>query len=235
MFITYILLGVILIPGIIYAVSTQAKVQNTFKVYSDVASSKGLTARDACQKILQNAGIYDVKIQQIAGNLTDNYNPTNKTLSLSTSVCNSTSIAALGVAAHEAGHAIQHAQGYSYLKLRNGLAVISNVMSNMMLPLMIVAIILSALSYTSAGSIFAIIGCAFFGFSVIFSLVTLPVEFNASNRALENLVACGALDNTEVKGAKQVLSAAAQTYVASLVISILSFLRFLLAVLISRE
>lgn len=234
-FITYYLLGIILLPGIIYAIVTQNKVQSTFKTFSKVPAETGLTARDACEKILAQSGITDVEIVKISGNLTDNYNPTNKTLSLSDSVYNSTSIAAIGVAAHEAGHAIQHAQGYKFMKIRSGLITVSNIMSNMLLPLIIIGIILSALSYTSVGNIFVIGGCAFFGLSVIISLVTLPVEFDASKRALANLSASGVLLPNEVKGAKQVLSAAAQTYVASLIVSVLSFLRFLFAFLLIRE
>lgn len=234
-FITYYLLGIILIPGIIYAIVTQNKVQSTFKTFSEINSETGLTAKEACERILQQKGITDVSVVKTSGHLTDNYNPTNKTLSLSDSVYNSTSIASIGVAAHEAGHAIQHAEGYKFLKLRSGLIRVSNFMSNMLLPLIIIGIILSALAYTSIGSIFVIGGCVFFGVSVIISLVTLPVEFNASKRALACLTSSCVLSETETKGARQVLSAAAQTYVASLVVSILSFLRFILSILLTRE
>ena len=234
-FITYYLLGLILIPGLIYAIVTQNKVQSTFKTYSKVNASSGLTAHEACKRILNQAGIFDVEIKRVSGNLTDHYNPQDKTLALSDSVYNSTSIAALGVAAHEAGHAIQHAQGYAYLKLRNGIARVSNIMSNLLLPLVIIGLILSALAYTQIGNAFVIGGCVFFGMSVLFSLVTLPVEFNASKRALANLTSSCTLDTTEVKGAKAVLNAAAQTYVAALVVSVLSFLRFILAFLITRN
>ena len=233
--ITYYLLGIILLPGIIYATITQTRVQKTFNTFSKVHASTGLTAREACTRILNQAGIYDVQIKRVAGNLTDHYNPTDKTLALSDNVYDSTSIAALGVAAHEAGHAIQHAQGYKFLKVRSALAHISNFMSGMLLPLIIIGIILSALAYTSIGSYFVIGGCVFFGISVLFSLVTLPVEFDASKRALANLTASCTLDDTEVKGAKQVLSAAAQTYVAALVVSILSLLRFVLSFIIARQ
>lgn len=234
-YLTYILMGVILIPGIIYAIVVQTRVSNAFKTYNKVLSSKGITAQEACKKLLLNAGITDVTITRISGEMTDNYNPRTKVLSLSDSVYNSTSISALGVAAHEAGHAIQHAENYAPLKTRNVLATISGVCSKLLWPLIIVGIVLSAFSYLIAGEIFLWAGVIFFGLSVIFSLVTLPVEFNASKRALTNLVDGGVLDTTEVKGAKVVLDAAAQTYVAALIIAVLSLLRFLFAILASRS
>ena len=234
-YIVYYLLGIILLPGIIYSLIVQNKVNKAFKTYSKVNSSKGITTKEACETILRHAGVSGVKIQPIAGNLTDNYNTANKTLSLSEGVYNSTSIAALGVAAHEVGHAIQDAQGYGFLRLRKGLAVLSNVMSSMLWPLIIIGLVLSALAYTDIGSYFVIGGCIFFGLSVLVSLVTLPVEFDASKRALNALVSSNRLDSTEVKGAKIVLNAAAQTYVAGLVVSILGFLRFILSILIMRN
>lgn len=235
MFLTYYLMGVILIPGIIYAIVVQTRVLNAFNTYKKVLSSKGITAQDACKKLLLNAGVTDVTISRISGEMTDNYNPRTKVLSLSDSVYNSTSISALGVAAHEAGHAIQHAENYAPLKMRNALATLSGVFSKLLWPLIIIGIILSAFSYLVVGEVFLWAGVIFFGVSVIFSLITLPVEFNASKRALVNLVEGGVLDTTEVKGAKVVLNAAAQTYVAALVISILNLLRFLLAIFASRS
>lgn len=233
--ITYYLLGIILIPGIIYSLIVQNKVNRAFNTYSKVHSSKGITTRECCETILRHAGVSGVKIQPIAGNLTDNYNTANKTLSLSESVYNSTSIAALGVAAHEVGHAIQDAEGYGFLRLRKGLAILSNICSSMLWPLIIIGIILSCLAYTAIGSYFVIGGCIFFGLSVLVSLVTLPVEFDASKRALNALVSSNILDSSEVKGAKVVLNAAAQTYVAGLVVSILGFLRFLLSIVIANN
>lgn len=235
-YITYIILGVILLPGLIYAGVVQARVQTAFKTYARVHASTGITAEMACKRVLQQAGVYDVQIRKIAGELTDNYNPTNKTLSLSQSVYGSSSISALGVACHEAGHAIQHAEGYKYLRLRSGLATLSAIGNKLLLPLIIVGLVLMVLSYTSFGGIFVIGGCVIFGFSVIFSLVTLPVEFNASKRALAALQSACVLDGTEVKGAKVVLDAAAKTYVAGLIVSVLGFLRFILSIwLTSRE
>ena len=234
-YITYYLLGIILLPGIIYAIIVQTQVQTAFNTYKKVYSSSGLTAREACRNILQSAGINNVEITKIQGSLTDNYNPKTKTLSLSESVYDSTSISALGVAAHEAGHAIQDATGYAFLKVRSGLVVFSNICSTLLWPLMIIGIIFSALAYTSFGSGFIIGGCVVFGVAVLVSLVTLPVEFDASKRALAALVSSGSLDSTEVKGAKAVLNAAAKTYVAGLLVSILAFIRFLASILIFRS
>lgn len=234
-FLTYYLLGIILVPGIIYAIVVQNKVQHTFREFSEVPSNKEITAKEACEKILANAGIYDVKINHIQGDLTDNYSPRDKTLNLSDSVYNSTSIASIGVAAHEAGHAIQHAKGYKFIKIRSALITLSNICSALLWPLVIIGIIFSILAYTSIGSGFIIAGCVVFGLSVLVALVTLPVEFNASKRALACLTNGGILDSTEIQGAKKVLSAAAQTYVAALLVSILSFIRFLLAIIISNR
>ena len=230
-------MGIILLPGIICAVIVQSRVTNAFKTYSKVPSIKGITAQDACKMLLQNAGITDVEIIRIKGSLTDHYNPKTKTLGLSEGVYNSTSISALGIAAHEAGHAIQHAENYAPLKARKVFGTLSNICSNMLWPLIIIGIVVSAFSSsgTAFGDIFLWGGVVFFGISVIFSLATLPVEFNASKRALANLTDGGILDTTEVKGAKVVLNAAAQTYVAALVVSILSFLRFVLAIVVSRD
>jgi len=234
-YLTYYLMGIILIPGIIYAIIVQTKVNNAFTTYSKIQSIKGITAQDACKKILQNAGITDVEVVKTSGHLTDNYNPKTKVLSLSESVYNSTSISALGVAAHEAGHAVQHAENYAPLKMRNVLATLSTITSRLLWPLIIIGIILSAFSYLQLGEIFLWGGVIFFAISVIFSLITLPVEFNASKRAMSSLITTGVLDDTEVKGAQVVLNAAAKTYVAALIVSILSFLRFVLAVFISRN
>lgn len=234
-YLTYYLMGLILIPGIIYSIIVSSKVQSTFKTFSTVASKKGITAKEASRIILQNAGITDVEIKPTSGNLTDNYNPSNKTLNLSEPVYNSTSISALGVAAHEAGHAIQHAEGYAYLKVRSFLVVLNNIASSLLWPMVIIGIILSALAYTAVGNVFLWIGVGTFALSMIVSLVTLPVEFNASKRALTCLVNNGILDQTEVKASKLVLDAAAKTYVAGLVVSILALLRFVLAILVTRD
>lgn len=234
-YLTYYLLGILILPGLIYAAVVQSKVQNAFKTYSKVLSSKGITAQEAAKTMLRNAGISDVEIKHISGDLTDNYNPKNKTLNLSDNVYNSTSLSAIGVAAHEAGHAIQHAEGYAYLKMRTFFIVLNNICSSIMWPLVIIGIVLSCLSYTSIGDTFLWIGAGTFALALIVSLVTLPVEFNASKRAIKCLTEYNIVNEEEVNGSKIVLNAAAQTYVAALVVSILSFLRFVLAILISRN
>lgn len=226
----FYLLGIILLPGIILATWAQIKVSSTYKKYSEVIGYRGLTGADVAKEILTSEGILDVEVLGVGGSeLSDHYNSKTKKINLSQSVYAGTSIAALGVAAHEAGHAIQDAKGYKPLKLRSALAKASTITSSLLWPLVIMGIIFN-FAYVGGlwGQIFLWAGCAFFGISVIFSLITLPVEYNASNRALKLLVATGCVDDMEVQGAKQVLNAAALTYVAALIVSILSLLRFVL-------
>ena len=225
----YYILGIILLPGIIYASIVQNQVNSAFETYKNLHSARGITAKEACETVLSSAGIKNVQVKAIKGHLTDNYNPTNKTVNLSESVLNSTSISALGVALHEVGHAIQHAEGYKPLKIRNALITVNNFLSSMMWPLIIAGIILSALSYFSTGNIFLIVGASVYLLSFFISLITYPVEKNASKRALNLLVSNNILDANEVKGAEVVLTAASKTYLASIIVSILSFLRFFLA------
>ena len=220
-FITYYLLGIILIPGIIYAIITQNKVQSTFKTFSEINSETGLTAKDACERILQQSGITDVNVVKISGHLTDNYNPTNKTLSLSESVYNSTSIASIGVAAHEAGHAIQHAESYFPVKLRTAMVPITNFGSSLSLPLIMISL------FSGLEALF-IAGILLYSLSTFFQLVTLPVEFNASKRAINELRKSNTMSEEELNGVKKVLTAAALTYVAALLVSLMSLLRLLL-------
>ena len=232
----YYLLGIILLPGIILAAWAQIRVSSTYSKYNKVLASKGLTGAEVARKILDAKGVFDVQVRQIDGELTDNYNPSTKTLSLSKAVYNGIDIAAFGVAAHECGHAVQHAEGYAPLKIRKALAIASNISSQLLWPLVIMGIIFNfAFVGGVVGDIFLWSGVIFFGLSVIFSLITLPVEFNASNRALELLVSTGCVDKMEVKGAKKVLSAAAMTYVAALIVSMLNLARFLIFVFINTR
>lgn len=224
----YYLMGIILLPGIIFAVWAQARVSSTYSKYSKVLGAKGLTGAAVVDKMLKANGITDVAVVQIGGELTDNYSPTKKVISLSKNVYSGTTIADLGVAAHECGHAIQHAKGYVPFKFRNVLAVASNISSKLLWPLIVIGLILGFAVESPAGKIVLIAGVIFFGLSFLFSLITLPVELNASKRALAALVEIDALDNMEVVGAKQVLSAAAMTYVAATVVSLLELLRFVL-------
>lgn len=214
--------GVILVAFL--ALFFQANVTSTFGKYSKIRSSRGYTGADVARMLLSQNGITDVSVQPIRGNLTDHYNPVNKTLNLSESVYNSTSVAALGVAAHETGHAVQHAKGYVPLLMRSAIFPAVSFSGKIAMPLFIVGILLANFINSP---ILALIGAWLYVFVVIFQIITLPVEFNASARALTMLRDYNFLDETEVRGARKVLSAAAMTYVAAAAASILQFLRLL--------
>lgn len=233
----YIILSLALIPVIILAVWAEIKVTSTFKKYSHVFGSKGYTGKDVAELILNNSDAMGTAVDRVSGELTDHYNPTTNRVHLSDSVYSSTSIAALGVAAHECGHAIQHAEEYKLVKLRGLIVKISSITNKMLLPLILIGLILDIFVQTKVGIVAIIFGVSIFGISFIFSLVTLPVEINASKRALTCLVSVGALDEMEVKGAKKVLSAAALTYFAALALDLIQFLRFIayLAMLKDRD
>lgn len=212
----------LILISVVIAMVAQYKVKSTYSKYSRVRSDLGLTGAQAAQKILNMNGIYDVSIQHIAGDLTDNYNPRNKVLSLSDAVYNSTSIAAIGVAAHECGHAIQHDVGYALLLIRNTIAPVVNIASSL------------SWIFIAAGLFFGMsptlidVGIIMFSLAVLFELITLPVEFNASGRALTILSDSGMLYPDETAGAKKVLSAAAMTYVASALTAVLQLLRLIM-------
>ena len=212
----------LILISVVIAMVAQYKVKSTYSKYSRVRSDLGLTGARAAQKILNMNGIYDVSIQHIAGDLTDNYNPRNKVLSLSDAVYNSTSIAAIGVAAHECGHAIQHDVGYAPLLIRNTIAPVVNIASSL------------SWIFIAAGLFFGMsptlidVGIIMFSLAVLFELITLPVEFNASGRALTLLSDSGMLYPDETAGAKKVLSAAAMTYVASALTAVLQLLRLIM-------
>ena len=210
--------------GVVLSLLASGKVKSTFSRYSQVRNSRGLTGAQAAEQVLHTAGIYDVRIEHVGGNLTDHYDPRTKVLRLSDSVYGQTSVAAVGVAAHECGHAIQHARGYAPLKLRSTLVPVANFGAKLAWPLIIFGLFISGESSTiliNAGII------AFLG-AVVFQLVTLPVEFNASNRAIRMIADSGMMYGEEIKGAKKVLSAAALTYVASAATAILQLLRILI-------
>lgn len=210
----------LLIPGLLLALYAQFKVSSTFAHYKKVPSRVHMTGAEIARAILDSNGCRDVRIERVSGSLTDHYDPENGVLRLSSEVYGSTSVAALGVAAHEAGHAIQDAQDYAPLRIRANLVPVANIGSNMAIPLFMLGLILSWEPLTKIG-IFA------FAFSVLFYLVTLPVEFNASRRAV-TVLASGYLPQDEVKGVKAVLSAAALTYVAAALQAILQLLRLVL-------
>ncbi|WP_455949741.1 zinc metallopeptidase [Eubacterium sp.] len=218
---TYILIVI----GMVICLVAQAHVNSTFKKYSRVQSNSGLTGAQAAKRILESQGIYDVTIQHIAGELTDNYNPRNKVLSLSSSTYNSTSVAAIGVAAHECGHAIQHDRGYAPIAVRNALVPFANWGSRLSWILIIVGIIFYG---QGTGQTMIDIGIFAFALAVLFQLVTLPVEFNASGRAIKVLESTGIFGTSELKCTKKVLGAAAMTYVAAAASSILQLLRLVI-------
>ncbi len=217
---TYVLVAI----GVIICLLASARVNLTFKRFNKVRSASGMTGAQAAERMLRMNGINDVTVQHIAGNLTDNYNPGNKTLNLSDSVYNSTSVAAIGVAAHECGHAIQHQVGYVPLNLRSAIVPVANFGSTLAWPLIIIGLFING----SLGQNIITAGIIAFSLAVIFQLVTLPVEFNASSRALHFLNDTGMLSQEELKGTKKVLKSAALTYVASAAAAILQLLRLVI-------
>jgi Zn-dependent membrane protease YugP len=222
---TYILL---VLPAVILSIWASTKVNSTFNKYSKQYIKSGMTAYDAARMILNENGLFDVKIEHVSGNLSDHYDPQSNVVRLSDSVYNSTSSAAVGVAAHECGHAIQHAEGYAPIKIRTAIVPITNIGSRLSMPLILIGILLSAMS---AYYIYiAYFGVACFSLCALFQLVTLPTEYNASRRALLSLESCGRLDDDELRGAKKVLSAAAMTYVAALAVSVMQLLSLLIRV-----
>lgn len=236
-YIIYWLLGIIMIPGIILAIWAQTKVSTSFSKWKDVPSQKGKTAAEVAREILDNNGLTNISIEHVDGHLTDHYDPKNEKIALSDSVYNSTSIAAVGVACHEVGHALQDAAGYPPAKLRHVLVPVINFGSRALWPLVIFGFIFNIFGSVDGvvGIIFISAGLGFYGLSLIFSLITLPTEFDASKRALKILKEENYLvDDIENKGAKQVLWSAALTYVADLIVSILTVLRFVLTILILR-
>jgi len=217
---------VLVLPAMFFAIAAQNKVTSTFNKYSRSYNRNGMTGAEAARKIMELNGIYDVSIERVSGNLTDHYDPSKKVLRLSDNVYSSTSIAAVGVAAHETGHAIQHANGYAFLSLRTIMVPIANISSRLAMPLVILGILFSFSSHMS--NPFINLGIILFGLSVVFTLVTLPVEFNASKRAIACLDERQILVGSELDGAKKVLSAAAMTYVASTALALANFLRLIL-------
>lgn len=234
-YISYYLMGIILLPGIILALWAQSKVSSTYTAYSKVAAKSGITASELIKKLLSAANIQGVSVIKVSGNLTDYFDSQKKVLALSDSVYNSSSIAALGVACHEFGHVMQWHKKYAPLKIRQALIPITNFASRLLFPLIFIGIIFNFGAYTLAGDIFLWAGVILFGLSVLVSLATLPVEYNASKQAIKILQKSNTLDSTEIVGAKKVLSAASLTYLAALILSVLSLLRFLLAMLFSRR
>ena len=212
---------ILIIISCVIALIAQVKVKSTYNRYAKVASSKGMTGAMVAEQLLRSQGIYDVSVQRISGSLTDNYNPRHKTLNLTDSVYNSTSVAAIGVAAHETGHAIQHAQGYGPLSFRTALFPFANIGSRLSWIFIIAGLIFGSTN------VLVDIGILMFSLAVLFQLVTLPVEFNASSRALKLLESEGYLYGDENRQARKVLTAAAMTYVAAAATAILQLVRLI--------
>lgn len=220
-YLAYYMTGFIMIPVFIFAIICQMKVKSNFNKYSKIRNTKGLTGAEAAYRLLQLNDITDVRIKCISGSLTDHYNPKTKEICLSEAVFNSTSIAAVGIACHEAGHACQHAQGYFPLKIRNMVIPLTNIGSMAGIPL-------ALLGFFFSFEPLVYIGIALYSAVALFQLITLPVEFNASARALRTIENNGFLIAEEYSGAKKVLTAAALTYVAALVSALATLLRLLL-------
>lgn len=217
---TYILVLI----GIVICMLASSHVNRTFQRYARVRSYSGMTGREAAERILRMNGLHDVQVQHISGNLTDHYDPRNKILRLSDATYNSASVAAIGVAAHECGHAIQHAEGYVPLQIRGSLVPVANFGSSFAWPLILIGLLIQS----ETGILLINAGILLFSAAVLFQIVTLPVEFNASGRALRILEEKGMLDGQELKGTKAVLTAAALTYVASAASAVLQLLRLLI-------
>ncbi len=213
---------VLVIIGIVITLAASAKVKSAFSKYSQVRTRTGITGAQAAERILRESGIYDVQIQAVAGNLTDHYDPRSKVLRLSSSVYGSSSLAAVGVAAHECGHAIQHQNSYAPLVLRSTLVPVANFGSMTAWPVIILGI------FMGYNEFLVNLGIILFSAAVLFQLITLPVEFNASKRAIARLSETGILYGDELGQSKKVLDAAALTYVAAAAASILQLLRLIL-------
>jgi Zn-dependent membrane protease YugP len=220
----------VLIPAMIFAFWAQIRVNSTFKKYARVPSRRGLTGAEAARRVLDANGLRHITIERVHGHLTDHFDPTAGVIRLSDATYASTSVAAIGVAAHEAGHAVQHAEGYVPIKVRSAIIPLTRFGSFLAMPLFLIGLLLGSGSYLGygIGTIFMVTGILFFSFSTLFQLVTLPTEFNASARAMKALEDGGLLAADELPAAKATLSAAAMTYVAALASSLASLLRLIL-------
>jgi Zn-dependent membrane protease YugP len=217
---------ILVLPCIIFSLWASARVNSTFKKYSVQYSRRRITGAEAAQRVLHANGVHDVRIERVAGNLTDHYDPKTNVIRLSDSVYNSTSTAAIGVACHEAGHAVQYAQEYAPIKLRAAIIPITNIGSKLAMPLILIGLLLTFLETASFFFVYAGIAC--FGLSLVFQLVTLPVEFNASRRAMDAIANTDILTSEEQVGARKTLSAAAMTYVAATAVALAQLLRLLI-------
>ena len=212
---------IIVIPALLLSMWAQSRVNSTFNEYSRIQARSNVTADGVAKMLLTLYGMGNMPINHVAGSLTDHYDPRNKTLNLSDSVYNSRSIASIGVAAHEVGHAIQHLEAYSPLMIRNSIVPVVNLASNASIPLFVIGLLMGSMTLVN-------IGIILFTGTLIFHLITLPVEINASSRALKLLEQTRTLDSQELAGAKKVLTAAAWTYIAAALMSLLQLVRLLM-------
>lgn len=219
---------IFVLPAVIFALWASIQVNTTFQKYSKVRSARGITGAEAARRVLDANGLSHIRIERIPGNLTDHYDPRNDVIRLSDSVYDNASVAAVGVACHEAGHAVQHAENYAPVKIRSAIIPVTNIGSRLAIPLIIIGIILNA--FAPKLLILAYIGVACYGLCTLFQLVTLPTEFDASKRALRSMEGYGILGSDEIGGAKRVLRAAAMTYVAALAVSLMQLLRLFMIV-----
>lgn len=217
---TYI---IIVLPAVLIAMWASANVNSTFKKYSGIPSPSGMTGADAARFILDSNGLYNVRIERVSGKLTDHYDPKAEVIRLSDSTYANNSAAAIGVAAHEAGHAVQHATGYFPLVIRNAIIPVCSIGSNLAMPLIILGLILDIMGL-------CYLGIAAFALATVFQLITLPVEFNASSRAVQALDSSGRFSEEDLQNAKKTLKAAALTYVAALAVSLANLLRLIIMV-----
>jgi Zn-dependent membrane protease YugP len=216
---------VLVLPCIIFSLIASSSVNSTFKKYSQQFSRRGITGAQAAERVLRANGVTGVQITRVAGNLTDHYDPKSNVIRLSDSVYSSTSTAAIGVACHEAGHAVQYAQSYAPIKLRAAIIPVTNLGSKLAMPLILIGLLLYAFESVSYG--FVYLGIACFGLSLVFQLITLPVEFNASRRAIHAIEDGELLTTEEQRGARKTLTAAAMTYVAATAVALAQLLRLL--------
>ena len=216
----------IVLPCLLLAALASASVNSTFKRYSKQYSVRGITGAQAAERVLRRHGVSNVRIERTGGNLTDHYDPKANVIRLSDSVYASTSTAAIGVACHEAGHAVQYAQSYGPIKLRAAIIPVTNIGSRLAMPLILLGILFSALGNASYTLVYAGIAC--FSLSLVFQLITLPVEFNASRRAMVAMEEAELLTSEELRGARKTLTAAAMTYVAAVAVAAAQLLRLIL-------
>ena len=221
---TYYLL--LVLPCVILSLWASSSVKSTFRKYSGQLSVRHITGADAARRVLSANGVHDVRIERVAGELTDHYDPSANVIRLSNAVYDSTSTAAIGVACHEAGHALQYAQSYAPIKIRAAIIPVTNIGSKLAMPLIMLGVVLTFLG--SMSYLFIYLGIIAFSLSLVFQLVTLPVEFNASRRAMEAIERAEILTAEERKGARKTLTAAAMTYVAATAVALAQLLRLIM-------